>query len=170
MPTYKDETRHTWYATFYYTDWMGNRKRKKKEGFKTQREAKAYEREFINKSKADCTMLFGSLVELYFEDCRSRLKPTTLNNKEYIITLKILPYFKDMPLNNIDATAIRQWQNALMLYRDEDDSPYSQTYLKTVNNQLSAIFNFARKYYKLPINPVATCGSIGKAHADSMQF
>lgn len=42
--------------------------------------------------------------------------------------------------------------------------------MKTVNNQLSAIFNFAVKYYKLPSNPVRICGSIGKKNADSMQF
>ena len=46
MPVYKDEQRGTWYVKFYYIDWMGNRKQKKKRGFKTQREAKAFEREF----------------------------------------------------------------------------------------------------------------------------
>ena len=87
MPTYKDEKRGTWYCKFYYQDWTGKRKQKKKEGFKTQRQAKEYEREFIRKSKADCSMLFSSLIELYFEDCQSRLKPTTLDNKKYIINL-----------------------------------------------------------------------------------
>lgn len=170
MPTYKDDKRGTWYCKFYYQDWTGKRKQKKKEGFKTQREAKEYEREFIRKSKADCSMLFSSLVELYFEDCQSRLKPTTLDNKKYIITLKILPYFKDMPINSIDATTVRKWQNELIAYRDEEGSAYSDTYLRTVNNQLSAIFNYAKKYYKLPDNPATICGSMGKNHADSMMF
>lgn len=170
MPTYKDEKRGTWYCKFYYQDWTGKRKQKKKEGFKTQREAKEFEREFIRKSKADCSMLFSSLIELYFEDCQSRLKPTTLDNKKYIINLKILPYFKDMPLNTIDATTVRKWQNELISYRDENGNPYSQTYLKTVNNQLSAIMNYARKYYKLPENPVVICGSMGKSNAESMKF
>lgn len=89
-------------------------------------------------------MLFSSLIELYFEDCRNRLKPTTLDNKEYIINLNIPPYFKDMPLNTIDAT--------LISYQDEEGTPYSQTYLKTINNQLSAIMNYAQKYYKLSKN------------------
>ena len=31
MPVYKNEERNTWYASFYYTDWTGQRKRKKKE-------------------------------------------------------------------------------------------------------------------------------------------
>ena len=35
---------------------------------------------------------------------------------------------------------------------------------------LSAIFNFAVKYYKLPSNPAAACGSMGKKKAEGMQF
>ena len=170
MPAYKDKNRGTWFCKFYYTDWTGKRKQKKKEGFKTQREAKEFEMEFIKKSNADCSMLFSSLIELYFKDCESRLKPTTLENKKYIINLKILPYFKDMPLNKIDTTTVRNWQNELILHKDDNGKSYSQTYLKTINNQLSAIFNFARKYYKLSENPVVICGSIGKNNVDSMQF
>lgn len=146
MPIYKDKIRSTWYTSFYYTDWQG-RKKRKKEGIRTQREAKDYERDFINRSKTDCNILFGNLVDIYFEDCRSRLKPTTLENKKKIINLKILPYFKGMSISNIDTLTIRKWQNELLLYIDENDKHYSQTYLKTINNQLSAIFNFACRYY-----------------------
>ena len=35
---------------------------------------------------------------------------------------------------------------------------------------MSAIFNFAVKYYKLPSNPAAACGSMGKKKAEGMQF
>ena len=40
-------------------------------------------------------------------------------------------------------------------YRDEKKKPYSQTYLKTLHNQLSAIFNHAVRYYELRSNPAA---------------
>ncbi len=166
MPAYKNEEKGTWYTSFYYTDWMGNRKKKKKEGFKTQREAKAFEREFLEKSQANPDMSFGSLVELYMEDCHSRLKPTTYENKEYVINLKVLPYFKDMPLDTITVTTVRKWQNELI----SSEERYSQTYLKSIHNQLSAIFNFACKYYKLSENPAAKCGSMGKKNADTMKF
>ncbi len=166
MPVYKDEKRNTWYTSFYFTDWMGNRKRKKKEGFTKKSEAQAFEREFLNKAHASCDMTFGSLVELYMEDCKSRLKPTTCSNKEFVINSKLLPFFKNTPINCIDAVAVRKWQNELI----SDESNYAQTYLKTVNNQLSAIMNYAVKYYKLPVNPVRVCGSMGKKNADSMQF
>lgn len=38
MPVYKNEQRGTWFTTFYYTDWTGTRKKKKKEGFTTLNE------------------------------------------------------------------------------------------------------------------------------------
>lgn len=166
MPVYKDETRNTWFCKFYYKDWQGNNRQKKKEGFKTQREAKAYEREFLNKANASVDMTFESLHAIYMEDCKNRLKPTTYTNKEYIINLKVLPYFKDMPINTIEPSTIRKWQNELLSHENN----YSQTYLKTVNNQLTAIFNFAMKYYKLPSNPARIAGSMGKKNADTMQF
>jgi len=166
MPVYKDEKRGTWYCKFNYKDWTGANKQKMQRGFKTQKEAKAFEREFLSKAHASCDMTFGSLVELYMEDCQSRLKPTTLENKKYVIDLKVLPFFKDMPINTITPTTVRKWQNELIPHENN----YSQTYLKTVNNQLSAIFNFAMKYYKLPSNPARICGSMGKKNADSMKF
>lgn len=51
MPVYKDKKSGTWYCQFYYKDWMGNKKQKRKRGFKKQGEAKDWERLFINKKK-----------------------------------------------------------------------------------------------------------------------
>lgn len=166
MPVYKDEERGTWYTKFKSVDWMGNNKQVLKRGFKTQKEAKAYEREFLAKATADCSMTFGTLYDLYMEDAKSRLKPTTYKNKEFVIGLKVLPYFKDIPINKIEPATVRKWQNALL----DHENNYSQTYLKTVNNQLSAMFNFAMKYYKLQSNPARITGSMGKKNADSMLF
>jgi bisphosphoglycerate-dependent phosphoglycerate mutase len=109
MPAYKNKNRNTWYASFYYTDWQGNRKKKKKKGFKTQREAKAYEREFLERAQADPDMSFGAFTQIYMDDCKSRLKPTTYDNKKYVVYDKILPYFKDMPISKIEASTIRTW-------------------------------------------------------------
>lgn len=166
MPVYKDEIRKTWYASFYYVDWNGTRKKKKKEGFKKQSEAKEFEREFIKKQGGGSDMVFASLVELYKEDSKSRLRATTYENKCYIINSKILPTFKDTPLNAITPAMIRKWQNELM----KPGQNYSPTYLKTINNQISAILNFSVRYYGLSSNPVVKCGSMGKKNAESMKF
>ena len=42
MPAYKDEKQNTWYCQFYYEDWQGNKKKKKKRGFKTKKEAQEW--------------------------------------------------------------------------------------------------------------------------------
>lgn len=166
MPSYKNETLGTWYCKFYYTDWNGEKKQKMKKGFKREKDAKAYEREFLSKAHASCNMSFKNLVELYYEHCESRLKPTTLDNKKYVINLKILPYFENMPINTIDQNTISKWQNELLNSQEN----YSQTYLRTINNQISAIFNYAIKHYKLPSNPARICGAMGKNKSESMQF
>jgi integrase len=42
--------------------------------------------------------------------------------------------------------------------------------LKTINNQLSAIFNYAVKYYDLAKNPCTAAGSMGKGKAEEMNY
>lgn len=40
MPAYKDTQRNTWYCQFYYTDWKGDRRQKRKRGFIKKKELK----------------------------------------------------------------------------------------------------------------------------------
>lgn len=57
-----------------------------------------------------------------------------------------------------------------MAYKDKNSEEYSQTYLKTIHNQLSAIFNYACKYYNLLDNPARKAGNMGKAQYSEMLF
>ena len=96
MPAYKYTLKNgktMWYANFYYTDWTGEKKHICKRGFSTQREAKEYERTFMDQQNATSDILFSSLVTNYLEDMEHRLKPTTMENKRFIIDTKLLPYF-----------------------------------------------------------------------------
>lgn len=170
MPAYKDQKRNTWYANFYCVDWMGNRQHKCKRGFKTQREAKEYERQFLDQQNKSSDILFPSLVENYMEDMIHRLKPTTMENKEHLIRTKLLPYFAKLKVCDIDTITIRKWQNEILHGKDEKGKSYSQTYIKTINNQLSAILNYAVAHYKLPSNPCRAAGSIGKSNAEEMSI
>lgn len=166
MPVYKDEKRGSWFASFYYLDTLGVRKRKKKEGSRTRKEALEFERDFALQTETGPKILFDDLLALYIEDCKSRLRPTTLKAKGYMLKTKILPTFTGKRVNDITAKEIRQWQNQLLT-----SSPtYTPTYLKCINNQLSAVFNFGRKYYGLHTNPVANAGAFGRKRAEAMQF
>lgn len=174
MPAYKytlkDGKTIRWYANFYYTDWTGAKKHICKRGFKTQREAKEYERSFMDQQNNTSNILFSSMVENYIEDMSHRLKPTTMENKRALIDSKILPYFKNLKIHDIDAMKIRKWQNELISYRNDKGKPFSQTYLKLVNTQMSALMNYAVMHYSLPYNPCKAAGSIGKNKADEMHI
>lgn len=65
---------------------------------------------------------------------------------------------------------VRKWQNELMAHRDANDKAYSETYLRAINNQLTAIMNYAVRYYDLWENPCKKAGSIGKVNANEMNF
>ena len=173
MPAYKYTLKNgktMWYAAFNYTDWTGKYRHTCKRGFKTQREAKEYERSVLDQQNATSDILFSSLVENYMEDMSHRLKPTTMDNKRNIIDSKLLPYFSRLKVCDIDTIRVRKWQNELISFRDENGKPYSQTYLKTVNNQLSAILNYAVTHYNLSTNPCRAAGSIGKSKAGEMKY
>ena len=89
MAVYKEEKTNTWRAVYRYTDWNGERKQTQKRGFKTKREAQAWEREQLNKASADLDMTFRSFVNLYTADMKTRLKENTWATKDHIIRTNI---------------------------------------------------------------------------------
>lgn len=174
MAVYRDKSNgydgKTWRVAVYYTDWQGNKKKHEKRGFKTKESAQSYETEFIAKKKKDINMGFSAFVELYLTDIKPQIKLTTYVTKENIINTHILPYFENKSLSDITSVDILQWQNELLMLRDDNGKGYSQTYLRTVQNQLNAIFNHAVRYYDLPKNPCAATKKIGKSKAKEMLF
>lgn len=170
MSANKDKKRGTWMVYIRYKDWQGLSQIHTKRGFSTKREALEYEREFLLKKSKDVNMGFPQFVEIYMEDMKPRLKLNTFLTKRHIIDSKIIPYFQNKSLAEITATDIIQWQNALLSTRDENGKPYSQTYLRTVQNQLSAIFNHGCRFYGLTVNPSKQAGKMGKAKGKEMLF
>ncbi len=169
MPAYKDKN-GKWLVSFYATDWTGKRGRKFKRGFNTKREALDYERKFLCKTTGDLGMTFETFVDLYKEDLEGRLKEHTWVMKNHLLDKKILPYFKDKKMNEIKVSDVIAWQNTMMAHRDENGEPYSPVYLKTIHNQLSAVFNHAVRFYDLSSNPAAKAGNMGKEKAKEMLF
>ena len=157
MATYKDEKRGTWYCKFYYVDWTGTRRQKLKRGFKLQREAKEWERDFLEKQQGTPEMTFRTLVSLYLEDTRTRRKRTTFKAYESHCNNALLPTFGEIPINQITPSTIRAWQNSLI-----SEQRYGQYTMLSIHNTFSRIFNFAVRYYNLPSNPCKKAGTIGK--------
>lgn len=169
MSVYKDKN-GTWYVMTRCDDWQGQRKQKCKRGFKTKREAQDWERRFLLQQGGDLDMLFKDFYKLYEQDMKARLKQNTWEHKACVIKPKILPYFGEKSMKDIQARDVLTWQNELLRHRDKNGKPYSETYLKNLHNQLSCIFNHAVRYYDLSTNPAAKAGSIGVKNAKEMNF
>ena len=154
--------------SFHYYDWTGKNCRKVKRGFKTKRESTEWERHFRMKEAADLDMTFEEFVQAYTRDMK--LKHNTWLTKEHILWRKLLPYFKDKKMRDIRPKDIIQWQNEQISYRDEKGKSYAPTYLKTLQSELSALFNHAVRFYELKSNPVVKAGPLGKGKAEEMLF
>ena len=170
MAAFKDKKNGTWYVQFRYTDWTGERQQKLKRGFTTKREAQEWEREFLRTKRADPDMSFESFVKLYEQDIKPKIRLNTWLTKESVIESKILPYFKKRKLSEITPRDVLTWQNQMLKQKDKTGQPYSPTYLKNINNQLSAIFNHAVRFYGLHENPVRRAGAIGEKESEEMLF
>jgi len=171
MSVFKDEHNGSWYVKLRYTDWTGKHKDTTKRGFKTRREAVQWEADFKARQSGSIDMTFGEFVRIYEEERFPRLKKNTQAMKENIIDTKILPYFRDIKLNAITPAMIIKWQNDLIKFRDPmSGEHYKSSYLKTVHNQLSAILNYAVRYYNLPNNAAAIAGNMGDEYDIKTDF
>ena len=80
MAAFRDQNKkkNAWYASFYYTDWTGKRKKKFKRGFATKREALEFEQEFLKVSTTSMDMTLEQFSEVYFNNKAQELKERTL--------------------------------------------------------------------------------------------
>ena len=170
MAAYKDEARGTWYVSFHYNDWTGKNKRKLKRGFRTRKEALEYEQKFLLQQATNLDMRFEDFYKLYEEDLKPKLKLNTWRTKDVIFQKKLIPYFKEKKMNEISPADIIKWQNEMIKKRQADGKPYKPTYLKTMQSELSAIFNHAVRYYELRSNPAAKVGNMGSEEHKEMLF
>ena len=129
-----------------------------------------WERDFLQQQSQGVDIEFGNFLEIYYKDMDVRLRENTMYTKRYIIDLKIKPYFEKKILSEITVADVRAWQNELLTYKDKNGKGYSPTYLKTVNCQLTAIFNYAMRYYNLQDNPCRKAGAIGKSKGEPKDF
>lgn len=164
MGAEKDPKTGKWLIQYRYTDWQGRRRKSTKRGFLTKREAEEWLRSFLAVSQCNINMKFSDFLKLYYRGMEKRLREYTMRTKKYIMEMKILPYFGEKRISEITPADVRQWQNILM------QEGYAETYLRTIHNQLAAVFNYGVKYYDLKSNPCTKAGCMGKANAEKMDF
>lgn len=100
-----------------------------------------------------------------------RRRSSTVENKTNIIKTKICPYFSWQKVYSVSKNDVRAWQDKLLALTKSNGEPYSTTYIRSINNQLSAILSYAVTYHNLPSNPVVQIERIGtKQPEEERQF
>ena len=163
------------YRVMYrYTAPDGKRKSSCKRGFKLHKDAKKWEKEELpslikqleHEETLDENLTMAELVKEYMNFTRLRRRDTTAENKKNIIDKKILPYFENKKVYEISTNDVRKWQDEVLSMKKSNGEEYSSTYLRSINNQLSAILNYAVVYHNLPSNPVLKIERLGTKQAD----
>lgn len=152
-------------SLFYYEDWDESKKKsRKKGGLKIKVTDPERENGFKLSVNPDMNMTMGAFVEIYFRDKKGELKERSLKNKRYMIESHILPYFQNKKMNEITPAHIIQWQQVMR------QKGYAQTYLRMMQNQITALFSHASNIYNLSDNPCKKVKKMGKPVADKLDF
>ena len=169
MPTYKDKSNNSWYVKLYYTDFSGQKRQKMKRGFALQREAKEWEHDFQSRYAGQPDITFRELARVYMSDRQASTKAISCAHIQTCLA-RIVPFFGDMPISDIKPTHINEWQKQV---KDSTNNltgkPLAASYMRTLKTRLSAMFNFAVKYYNLASNPCKNTENIfdkPKKHVD----
>lgn len=165
MPAFKDEKSGKWSCSFYYVNWMGKRLRKHKRGFSSKKEAQNYEFEFKQVAQANMDMKLSSFIKVYLNDKKGELKQRTMRNKKYMLYSHIIPILGEKPMNSFTPSDIIAWQNEI-----KENNNFSDSYLRMLQNALTAIFTHANKIYNLSNNPCSRVKKMGRSDGRSLDF
>lgn len=170
MPSYLDKNHkgnNPWYVKFYYTNEEGKKTVKIKRGFRTKREADKFEKSFLQDLASNKEYAFEAVVDFYLRDKANRIKESTMQTKKAIIEKYIVPAFKGRDIRSITIRDLMEWQGRELFQKDENgERKLSDTYIKAINSQLRAIFNFAKRADYIEDNPIVDLESVGKKESD----
>ena len=169
MPVYKCSD-GTWRVVYRIKIWPDKIKQTTKRGFKTKREAVEFEKANDLTDSINLDMPLADFIKLYKLDVEFQIRESTMHTKDSIFQEKIIPYLGNMPVSAITNRDILQWENKMKTLHSANGKLYSQTYLKTVYNQLVALLNHAVKYYGLKENPANHAPTLGSRKGKEMQI
>ncbi len=161
---YREKDTKMWSAQWFETNAKGEKKKRRKRGFSTKREALEYERQKKLNSCRSMDMKLSEFVEVYFVDKQNELKQRSIKNKRYMIEQHIIPYFGHCMMSEITPSQIIQWQNEIQTKN------FSDSYLRMIQNQLTALFTHASKIYDLRDNPCKKVKKMGNSGNRSLTF
>ncbi len=161
---YKEKDTKKWTAQWFETNARGEKKKRRKRGFATKKEALEFERQKKLSSAKSMDMKLGEFMEIYFDDKQNDLKERTQKNKRYMMEQHIIPYFGECKMSEISAGQIIQWQNEMQT------KGFSESYLRMIQNQLTSLFTHASRIYDLNVNPCKKVKRMGSSDSRSLEF
>lgn len=156
---YKDEKNGKWYVRFRETDLnTGTKVNKKLSGFKTKKEAQyAYEdhvteyneqreawelnKPILPSAPVQDNLKFCELVAKFYSFKKSRIRDASFYDMTKKVDSRILPYFGNMSVKDINPATILDWHETI--------KDYSYSYQKTLYSLMSAIYSFGSKYHNV---------------------
>ena len=152
-----------WYMKVRYKDSENKPQVKIKRGFRTKTEALKFEKSFLQDITADKEYAFEKVVEFYIETKKNHSKQSTMYTKTTVINKFILPEFTGKDIRKITPRDLTRWQNKELFEKDaEGKNIYNDTYIRSVNGQMRAIFNFAVSQKYIEESPMDTLPNIGR--------
>ena len=161
---YREKDTKKWTAQWFETNVMGEKKKRRKRGFETKREALEFERSKKLSNERSMDMKLSDFIEIYFSDKQNDLKDRTIKNKRYMMQQHIVPYFGNQMMSEIKASQIIQWQNEMQT------KGFSEAYLRMIQNQLTSLFTHASRIYDLHTNPCKKVKRMGSSDNRSLDF
>lgn len=155
MPVHKDEARNTWYFAVRYSDIQGNRRQRKKRGFKTKREAATAERQFLNSlnngvyDTIDWTI--ADVIDLYITEKSQMVKGSTLKGIIGTLDGKVRPFLGKVPIHTLSNTHMLAFHD--YLFNPPAEAKHKSLKLSSAREAHSifmAMIKYAEKHYNIP--------------------
>ena len=92
---------------------------------------------------------------------REDMKDSSLGTKFNIFSRHIFPYFETVPIDQITADDIANWQMAIKDILKPNGKALSDSYLRTIQSQFNSVINYAHSKGYLKSNPLADIKNMG---------
>ncbi|MFI3260509.1 MAG: site-specific integrase [bacterium] len=154
MAVYQNKKTKLWDYRVYSNDVYGNRKQFQKSGFKTKKEAKQAENDFLNLDPSDYSNItFEELWNNYKDHIKLKTKAQSYRCIVSRFENHILPYFKKYKLNSITTNVYTKWQMEI------EKKGYKHKYNSSLNSAMVTILNYAIKFHGLKENIASKSGN-----------
>ena len=150
MSVYKDERYNTWYFIVRYKDKQANKtKQYKRRGFEKKKDAQTAEKKFLEhlNTPSNRNLTFEEVSRDYMTYSIGRKKERTIEIQNNLIKTVLIPYFKQMNIHKIKPRDIDDFYRSII-------DRYTNSSMKNIRRNLSAIMNFAVNFYNLEKNIV----------------